>query len=95
MRIRHGINVCSGKSVRLSAIAAILQQECKSNLPIRIKNDGEKLPYTANNTRLLTEIKTITLTDLQTGIRKLWDFWNRKYQEEEEFHKQIDSFIFD
>lgn len=90
----HAYNVCTGNSVRLSEIADVIGAECGRGLPVRILKEGEKLPYTADNTRLLAEIGGFAFTSLAIGVRRLWKYYSQAYRENESFRMQVDQFAF-
>lgn len=90
----HDYNVCTGNAVRLSEIADTIQSKCKSELPIVLSKKGEKLPYTADNTRLLSEIGEFGFTNLLMGIERLWEYYKREYCINYDFRKQVDNFAF-
>lgn len=90
----HEYNVCTGNAVRLSEMADIIGAECGRGLPARVLEEGEKLPYTADNTRLLAEIGEFEFTGLAAGVRQLWEYYNREYRENGNFRMQVDQFAF-
>lgn len=91
----HEYNVCTGSAVRLSEIADIIGTECGRGFPVRVLKEGEKLPYTADNTRLLAEIGGFEFTSLDTGVKQLWEYYSQEYRENGNFRMQIDQFIFE
>lgn len=90
----HDYNICTGVNIKLSDIAVVLQKICGSELPIRVKCEGEKSPYTANNTRLLKEVGEWRFTDLVLGIEEMWDYYRLEYQTNIDFRNKVDSFEF-
>ena len=85
----HDYNVCTGTPARLSEIANLLREQCGSPFPVRVKCDGEKLPYTADNSRLLEELGPWDFTDISLGITKLWKYYLEKYREDHCFQRQL------
>lgn len=90
----HDYNVCTGNAVRLSELGLAIKQKCCRNVTIDIKNKGEKLPYTADNSRLLAEIGQFGFTLPEQGIEKLWQYYKHKYVDDFEFKNMVDEFIF-
>ena len=90
----HDYNVCTSNAVRLSEIAELIGSKCGSGFPGRILSEGEKLPYTADNTRLLAEIGEFAFTSLTVGIGKLREYYFNEYQNNIEFKKQVDMYVF-
>ena len=90
----HDYNVCTGIPVRLSEIAAILREQCGSPFPVRVKCDREKLPYTADNSRLLGELGPWNFTDISLGIAELWAYYRGEYRTKSEFYQLLCNFSF-
>lgn len=89
----HDYNVCTGHSVRLSEIANIIGERCGRGFPVCILSEGQKLPYTADNARLLAEMGEFVFTSLLIGIDQLWEYYGREYRTNESFRKQLDNWI--
>lgn len=89
----HDYNVCTGHSVRLSEIADIIGERCGRGFPVRILKEGEKLPYTADNTRLLAEMGEFIFTSLLIGVEQLWEYYTKEYRTNDSFRKQLDNWI--
>ncbi len=90
----HDYNVCTGVPIRLSEIAAMLREQCGSPFPVKVKCEGEKLPYTADNSRLLAELGPWEFTDISLGIAELWVYYRREYRMKSEFHHLLCNFPF-
>lgn len=90
----HDYNVCTGRAFRLSDIADIIREICGTPFPVYIINSVEKLPYTADNARLLKETGGWEFTDMPQGIRNLWTFYCNMHQENERFREQLNSYSF-
>lgn len=90
----HDYNVCTGSAVRLSRIAELIGQRCGRGFPVRIRKEGDKLPYTGDNTRLLAEIGEFTFTDLTGGIERLWEYYLNEYHTNAGFRKQLEMYAF-
>lgn len=85
----HDYNVCTGHSARLSEIADIIRDRCGKKIPICILEEGEKLPYTADNARLLAEMGEFAFTSLHIGVEQLWEYYRREYKMNNSFRNQL------
>ncbi len=72
----HDYNVCSGQAVSLEEIASIVARLMKNDFPIQIMKKGLNKEYTADNTRLLKELKGVFFTPIEQGIAKQIE-WQR------------------
>lgn len=66
----HDYNICTGKRVALSEIASIVNRQMGNNRPVEIAAPGWNREYTADNSRLLTELGDFGFTSLEDGIAK-------------------------
>lgn len=66
----HDYNVCSGKPISLYEIAQIISDKMDNNRPIEIAKDGWNNEYTADNSRLLSEMGGFEFTSIEEGIEK-------------------------
>ncbi len=66
----HDYNVCSGKRVALSEIAAVVKEQMNNPYPVDLKKDGMNKEYTGSNARLLKEIGSFAFTDLKDGVAR-------------------------
>lgn len=75
----HDYNAATGKRVSLYSIAEMVAEKMGNKLPIETAKDGWNNEYTANNGRLLTEMRDFAYTSLSDGIDKqiMWQK-NRK-----------------
>ncbi|MCR5214376.1 MAG: NAD(P)-dependent oxidoreductase [Eubacterium sp.] len=73
-------NVCSGKVLYLSEIAEIIKREMNSTNSIIILNEGYNKAYTANNERLIKEIKNLEFTDIIDGICQQIEYERKTYE---------------
>jgi GDP-L-fucose synthase len=64
----HDYNLVPGKPVLLSEIAQIVAQKMGNLKGIKILKEGLNNEYTANNQRLLSEIKNLKFTSMDEGI---------------------------
>lgn len=71
-------NLCSGRKIFISDIAAEVRRQMESNLPIVFKQDGYGLEYTGNNERLLSEIPNWKPRSMSEGIKEIIEYENRR-----------------
>jgi GDP-L-fucose synthase len=65
----HDYNICSGKRIPLVEIAEIVRDKMKNEKPVEVLSDGLNKEYTANNHRMMEELKdSILLIDIKEGI---------------------------
>ena len=65
----HDYNISTGKQYSLEEIAKTVRDEMHSDLPISILKEGFNKEYTADNSRLLSEMGSFEFTSLRNGIR--------------------------
>ncbi|MBO4521337.1 MAG: NAD(P)-dependent oxidoreductase [Alphaproteobacteria bacterium] len=66
----HDYNICSGKRISLLEIAEIVKEQMNNPYPIEIAKDGWNREYTADNSRLLTELAGFRFTPIEEGIAR-------------------------
>lgn len=76
--IYHTYNITSGKRIELAHLAEIVKTISGKDLPIFICKKGLGREYTADNTRLLEEVKDLQFTDLEDAIRTLYAWYVEK-----------------
>lgn len=78
----HDYNACSGKRIKLSEIAQIVNRQLDANQKIEIALPGFHQEYTASNERILEECRMSPeeLLEIDTGIARLiaWERENYK-----------------
>lgn len=73
-------NVTPNKATELLFLAEKVRKISEKNLPIIVKERGMGLEYSGDNNRLKEEIKDLRLTDIDTAIKKLYEWYvNNKY----------------
>ena len=72
----HDYNVCTGQPVDLVSIAQTVCQVSGKELPIQIATEGWNKSYTADNTRLIAEMKELNTHTLGQGIEKLYVYYS-------------------
>lgn len=68
-------NITPDEKVDLLTIAKIVKKISGSDIAIDVKNPGIGLEYSGSNQRLKQEIPGIKFTDIETGINKLYDWY--------------------
>lgn len=68
-------NVCTGEPVDLFTIAKIVRKVSGKELPIEIASEGWNKAYTADNTRLKSEIGEMRLHSLEQAIKELYEYY--------------------
>ena len=71
----HHYNVCRGTHIDLYSLGNIIKDTLKTNCDFLVANEGYKLEYSGNNTRLISEIGAYTFTPYETTIRFLKDYY--------------------
>ncbi len=71
----HDYNVCTGKPIDLISIAKTVCEVSGKNLPIQVAAEGWNKPYTADNTRLLSEMGIINCHTLKQAIEELYAYY--------------------
>jgi len=68
-------NVSSGKKVDLQTLANIVISKSGYDIPVYICKPGFGVEYTANNQRLLDECTSVSITDIETSIGELFEYY--------------------
>lgn len=66
----HDYNICSGRRIALEDIAKIVAKQMGNPKKIEILKPGWNKEYTADNSRILSEIKDFNFTSLEEGISR-------------------------
>ena len=90
----HDYNVCTGVSVHLSELAVMLRSKFDCSVSIQVKAEGEKLPYTGNNERLLNEIGDWEFTNISIAMDILLEYYRQLYQTDVIFREKLNRFSF-
>lgn len=75
----HDYNISTAKPISLEDIAKIVSIKMNNKNGIRILNEGWNKEYTADNSRLLSEINNLKFTSIEEGIDKQIK-WQRQYK---------------
>lgn len=68
-------NIVSGKRIDLVTISKLIKKISKKDLPVYICNKGLANEYTANNERLIKELKDISFTPIEQSIQELYNWY--------------------
>jgi len=68
-------NVVPTKSIDLLKIAQLINQVSRKEVEIQIMNNNLNYEYTADNKRLLSEIRNLEFTSYKDGIKSLYNFY--------------------
>jgi GDP-L-fucose synthase len=75
---RHkAYNVCSGRPVAISELAQIVAQVSGRNPAVSVLSEGMGPEYSADNSRMLTEMGGYQFWDLEDSIRDLYAWYER------------------
>jgi GDP-L-fucose synthase len=70
-------NVASGMRVDLLTLAGIVERISGSKRGIKVVRDGLNREYTADNSRLKSELPDFKFTSLEDGIKKMFEFYSK------------------
>ncbi|MDD5593439.1 MAG: NAD(P)-dependent oxidoreductase [Candidatus Margulisbacteria bacterium] len=74
---RHkAYNITPDSSIELLALAEKVKTIAGRDLPIKIAQPGLGVEYSGDNSRLRSEMKSLTLTPIDAAIRKLWGWYS-------------------
>ena len=68
-------NVCRGTSIELYTLACMVREILNIDCNIVIGEEGWKLEYSGNNTRLLNEIGEYQFIEYRESIQELCDYY--------------------
>jgi GDP-L-fucose synthase len=66
----HDYNVCTGRRIALSEVAAEVARQMGNNRPIEIGKPGWNSEYTASNSRFMMEFPGFEFTSIEDGIAR-------------------------
>jgi GDP-L-fucose synthase len=70
-------NIVSGISFELYELAEKILKLSGNNLPIIVAEPGMQPEYTADNSRLLSEVPNLKFTDMDAAIKKLYEWYGQ------------------
>ncbi len=68
-------NVCSGRSFDLAALAKMVLKAAGKNLEIKIVQSALGLEYRGDHSRLVGEMGSLSLAEIDRSIKKLYDWY--------------------
>ena len=68
-------NVCSGRPMALRELASIVAEVSGRNPAVSVAKTGMDSEYTADNSRLLTEIGAYQFSDLRSSVGELYEWY--------------------
>ncbi|MBO4910936.1 MAG: NAD(P)-dependent oxidoreductase [Lachnospiraceae bacterium] len=68
-------NVSSGRKIDLQTLANIVISKSGYDVPVYVCKPGYGVEYTANNQRLLDECKSVSITDIESSIEDLLEYY--------------------
>lgn len=71
----HTYNVTSGTKVDLKSLAAFVKKVSGSDVPVIVCRDGLANEYTADNSRMRSELGDFRFTSAVDGINHLYDYY--------------------
>ena len=66
----HDYNVCTGRRIALSEVAAEVARQMGNNSPVEIGKPGWNREYTASNRRFMAEFPSFEFTSIEDGIAR-------------------------
>ncbi len=79
---RHDYNVCSGKRVSLLEIARMVNRLMGNDRGVEVASPGWNKEYTADNSRLLSELGSFEFTSMEEGIARQIAWQKGEHDEE-------------
>ncbi len=73
----HDYNVCSGSEYLLTELAQKVVACSGKQLPIRLLSEERNLDYSASNARLMEEMPSLRLTDMETALGELYAYYEK------------------
>jgi GDP-L-fucose synthase len=73
--VYHHYNIVSGRSYRLSELAGYVKKVLDKDVPIYIAKEGLDDEYTADNSRIISEIKKNSIENIETSICNLSEYY--------------------
>lgn len=72
-------NIGTGQTIDLKTIALKINKLTRSQASISIKSPGLNKEYSCNNSRLLKELKNFPLTNIDTAILELYEWYKKNF----------------
>lgn len=72
----HDYNVCQGREYRLTELADLVRKVSEKNLPVMLLNNDRNRDYSADNSRLCSEMPDLRITPMEQAIEKLYHYYD-------------------
>lgn len=76
--VYRDMNIVSGNAVSLVELAELVRKISGKELPVYIAKEGMANIYTASNERMLKQIGDFKYTDMETSVKKLYEWYEDK-----------------
>ena len=76
--VYRDMNIVSGNAVSLVELAELVRKISGKELPVYIAKEGMANIYTASNERMLKQIGDFKYTDIETSVKKLYEWYEDK-----------------
>jgi len=73
----HDYNIAHGRQYKLTELAELVRKVSGKDLPIRLLSDERNVDYSADNSRLLTQIPGLSITPMEEALRDLYAYYER------------------
>ena len=77
----HHYNVCTSQVIDLLSLAKMINEVSGIEREILIKEEGMKLEYSGDNSRLLSEMGDFQFADKKATIKVLWEYYKEHIDE--------------
>lgn len=72
----HDYNVCHGAEYQLTELAHLVREASGKELPITLLNEERNLDYSADNTRMRTEMEKLHITPMRRAVTQLYQYYD-------------------
>lgn len=76
----HDYNVCHGRQYRLTEFAQMVRKVSGTSSEIKLLSEERNVDYSADNTRLLSEIPGLRITPMEDALAQLYQYY-REHQD--------------
>lgn len=71
----HDYNVCHGRQYRLTELAQMVRKVSGTSSEIKLLSEERNVDYSADNTRLLSEIPGLRMTPMEDALAQLYQYY--------------------
>ena len=79
--LHHDYNVCMGTEYRLTELAAMVLKVSGKQLPVTLLSDERNFDYSADNSRLLSEFPSLSVTPMEQALTALYGYYSERKNE--------------